>query len=192
MESVNKMDDNISRLKFIARLKKGEKINTKDMTVQQNNLLTKINRSFLSIDNRTNTLNFLVETVKKGFEELQTHIDNMEINIFDKTMGSNILLDLENCKNGFSNLKDTYVDDIMFCCKIDTIDQEIDARLKSIKTKYFSTSIEHNSVPISISHKKFGAGIYSDSSVDSVSIKENCVNVKNVIGSVPSSFGSIE
>ena len=56
---INEEDDNISKLKFIGKLKKGDKINIKYMVVQQNNLITKLNRTLYNVDNRTNTLNFI-------------------------------------------------------------------------------------------------------------------------------------
>lgn len=139
-------DDNISRLKFIGKIKKGDKINLKYMYVQQNNIFTKINRSFFSVDNRSNTLNFITDTIKKGFEELKVHIDNNTI--FDSTIASNMVVDLDNCKNGLTNLKDTYNDDVMFCCKIDTILQEIDARIEEIKTnnKFINKNLDSNNL----------------------------------------------
>lgn len=139
-------DDNISRLKFIGKIKKGDKINLKYMYVQQNNIFTKINRSFFSVDNRSNTLNFITDTIKKGFEELKVHIDNNTI--FDSTIASNMVVDLDNCKNGLTNLKDTYNDDVMFCCKIDTILQEIDARVEEIKTnnKFINKNLDSNNL----------------------------------------------
>ena len=135
---INEEDDNISKLKFIGKLKKGDKINIKYMVVQQNNLITKLNRKLYNVDNRTNTLNFISDTVKKGFEELLLHINNNTV--FDTNIGNNITADLDNCKIGLGNMKDTYSDDLMFCCKIDTILQEIDARLEEIK----SNKLDHN------------------------------------------------
>lgn len=144
-------EDNISRLKFIGKIKKGEKINIKDMYVQANNILTKINRSFVNVDNRNNTLSFILETIKKSFEELLSHLNKSQDNLFDLSISTNMILDLENCKIGLVNLKDTYVDDLMFCCKVDTIIQDIDARLEEIKSNY--TFIKTKSAPININNK---------------------------------------
>ena len=141
-------DDNISRLKFIGKIKKGEKIVTKGMYVQPNNILTKLNRSFVNVDNRNNTLSFILDTIKKSFDELIAHLGKSKDNLFDLNIASNIILDLENSKIGLLNLKDTYNDDIMFCCKIDTIIQDIDARLDEIKSKYTFTA----KAPIPLRH----------------------------------------
>jgi hypothetical protein len=127
----NDEDDNISRLKFIGKIQKGDKINIKYMFVQPNNIFTRIIRSFYYCDNRNNTLAFLTETVKKCFDELITHIGNGTL--FDMTIANNIIQDFDNCKSGLINLKDTYNDDVMFCCKIDKIIQDVDARLEEIK-----------------------------------------------------------
>jgi hypothetical protein len=88
------------------------------------------------VDNRNNTLGFIMETIKKSFDELLTHLDKSKDNLFDLNIASNMVQDLENSKAGLNNLKDTYFDDLMFCCKIDTIVQDIDARLEQIKSNY--------------------------------------------------------
>ena len=141
-------EDNISRLKFIGKIKKGDKINIKDMYVQPNNIITRLNRSFVNVDNRNNTLSFILETIKKSFDELLTHLDKGKDNLFDFNISSNIISDLENSKVGLVNLKDTYNDDLMFCCKVDTIIQDIDARLEQIKSKY--KFISNKSAPIAV------------------------------------------
>jgi len=130
--SVDKTDDDIlSKLKFIGKIKKEEKICVKNMTVQQNNIFTKLSRSFIIVDSRENTLNFLSHTIKRSFELLSLHMTGKTL--FDKSMTEHIMIDLENSKQGLSNLKSTYVNDLMFCCKIDTLIQEIDARLEELK-----------------------------------------------------------
>lgn len=144
-------EDNISRLKFIGKIKKGEKINVKDMAVQPNNMYTKIHRSLVIVDNRNNTLAFILDTVKKSFEELLIHLDKSQENLFDLNISTNMIQDLENSKNGLNNLKDTYLDDLMFCCKIDTIIQDIDARLEEIKSNY--SFVKPKSNPINIPSK---------------------------------------
>jgi hypothetical protein len=148
-------EDNISRLKFIGKIKKGEKINIKDMVVQPNNVYTKIHRSFVIVDNRNNTLSFIFDTVKKSFEELLHHLDKSQTNLFDLNISTNMIQDLENCKIGLVNLKDTYLDDLMFCCKVDTINQDIDARLEEIKSNY--AFIKQKSNPINIPNKNISS-----------------------------------
>ena len=131
---MNTNEDIVPKLKFISRLNKGDKINVKNLYIQPNNFINKISRSFIHIDDRTNTLIFVINTVKKGFDLFLQHIDNK--NPFDNILCQNILYDLKNSINGLLNLKETYVDDIMFVCKIDSLIEEIEAKLIEINNKY--------------------------------------------------------
>jgi len=134
---MNTNDDIIPKLKFISRLNKGDKINVKNLYIQSNNFFNKISRSFFHIDDRTNTLIFVNNTVKKGFDLFLQHIESS--NPFDSILCQNILYDLKNSINGLLNLKETYGDDIMFVCKIDSLIEEIQARLIDIDNKYKMT-----------------------------------------------------
>ena len=53
----------ISKLKFIGKLQKGEKINVRMLYVQQDGIVTQFLRTFLQ-DNRTKTLGFVQDTIK--------------------------------------------------------------------------------------------------------------------------------
>ena len=59
--NINNMESDkevISRLKFIGKIQKGEKINVKYMFVQPKGIATRISRTIINQDNRNNTLNF--------------------------------------------------------------------------------------------------------------------------------------
>lgn len=43
--------------------------------------------------------------------------------------------DLRNCKSGLQNIRETYIEDLMFCCKIDALIEETDARINDVETK---------------------------------------------------------
>ena len=62
----NSLDSNqelISTLKFIGSIKKGEKINTKKLYIQQEGFLTSFSRTLLNQDNRWNTKNLIEHTI---------------------------------------------------------------------------------------------------------------------------------
>jgi len=126
-------DEIIPKLKFISKLNKGDKINVKNLYIQPNNFINKISRSFFNIDDRTNTLMFVNNTVKKGFELLLSHIESR--NPFDIILCQHLISDLKNSKTGLLNLKETYIDDIMFICKIDALIEETDAKLIEIESR---------------------------------------------------------
>lgn len=124
----------IPRIKFISKIQKGEKINVRHLSIQQDNLITKFIRSFIQTDTRANTSTFIYHSIKKGFEILNMHVTSNDP--FDRALCKNLIVDLRNCRVGILNLKDTYVDDIMFCCKLDALLEDTEARLNDIETKY--------------------------------------------------------
>ncbi len=139
------MDDTsevISRLKFLAKINKGEKINTRHgshLSVQPDGILTSISRSFFNTDNRDNAITFIVHAFKRGFELMEKFASSMTT--YDKAMTANLHHDIYNSLAGLENLKATYATDVMFCCKIDTIIQETVARLIQTGEKY---NIQYN------------------------------------------------
>ena len=128
---INKdMTDNkeiISRLKFIGRVKKGEKINVKHMYVQPDSITTKITRTFFTHDNRNNTVSFLLNTLSNGFQIINLYLNSKRLS--ERHQSIHILNDIKNTKLGIQNLKVTYCEDTMFCCTLDTLLQDIDAKL---------------------------------------------------------------
>jgi len=134
---INRMDsyqEIISRLKFIGKLKKGEKINTKQMYVQQEGIATMISRTFWSQDNRINTINFIHEIIKFSFELLHNY--NRSDNGSEQELAKHIINDLRQVNKGLENLKHTYILDTKFCCDIDTLIEDIKAKLVNYNEKY--------------------------------------------------------
>lgn len=127
-------DDIIPRIKFIGRIQKGEKVNVKHMNVQQDSLIMKVIRSFIHNDTRANTFTFINNTIKKGFDILNLHLGTDKA--YDKSLCQNLMNDLRQCKSGMLNIRETYIEDLMFCCKIDALIEETDARLNDIEVKY--------------------------------------------------------
>jgi hypothetical protein len=135
MNYLNKMDDEIiPRIKFIGKIQKGEKINVKYMNIQRDNILTKIIRSFIHTDTRSNTITFITNTIKRGFDILTQHLGSEKQ--YDKSLCLNLINDLRKCKTGMINIKETYIEDLMFCCKIDALTEETDSRINDIESKY--------------------------------------------------------
>jgi len=116
----------ISKLKFIGKLQKGEKINIRMLYVQQDGVITQFIRTFLQ-DNRSKTLSFIQDTINKSFD-LITYYDKSS-RLSERIMSNNLIDDLKRSKNGLVNLKDTYCDDVKFCCDLETLLQLIDAKL---------------------------------------------------------------
>ena len=132
--NINNMESDkevMSRLKFIGKVQKGEKINVKYMFVQPEGIATRISRTLINQDNRNNTLNFVRSTITRTFEIITSYSSSNKES--QRHICLHIIKDLQQCKTGLLNLKDTYLSDIKFTCDIDTLLQEIDAKLSEIE-----------------------------------------------------------
>jgi hypothetical protein len=132
-----RMDSNkeiVSRLKFIGRIQKGEKINTRHMYVQQDGFTTTIARTFINQDNRANCLSFIQDTISKAFDLLSLYERSDRES--DMMICLNIVKDIQSAKIGINNIKETYIIDVKFSCDLDTLIEFIDARLVGLIHKY--------------------------------------------------------
>ena len=128
--NIYKMDGDqeiISRLKFIGKLKKGEKVNTRHLYVQPDGIGTSLSRTFINQDNRGNALNFCQETITRSFE-LLAMFERSEKQA-EKVLCKKIIQDLQQSTVGLNNLKFTYISDTKFCCDMDTILETVLAKL---------------------------------------------------------------
>ena len=126
---MNSSQETISRLKFIGKLQKGEKINTHAMIIQPDTWYASFSRTFLCRDNRSNTLKLVREVVDNSFKLLFSYRESE--NEPEKILYGLLITDLTNATIGLGNLKSTYILDTKFCCDIETIISEITARLSN-------------------------------------------------------------
>lgn len=127
--------DVISKLKFIGRIQKGEKINVRNMQVQADTMITRFTRTFFVIDNRTNAYNFIESIINRSFDIIHLTLSKSPVKTIDRKTISNLITDLKNSMAGISNMRDTYSDDIMFCCKLDALIESIKLKLDDIEEK---------------------------------------------------------
>jgi hypothetical protein len=120
-----------SRLKFIGRIQRGEKVDVSRKCVLADTWYNNIWRTIWGTESREATLEFIDKTVKCGLEfALQTSSNQQ--NPFRETTVQSILQDLANACNGMENLKDTYKCDLMFGCQMDTLIHYIQTRLSQM------------------------------------------------------------
>ena len=125
----------ISKLKFLSKVQKCEKINVNGLFVQLDGLKTTVSRTIWNPDSRQNTLTFVESTINKSCTLIDLYLRSEKSS--EVQMGKNILKDLNDSKVGIANLKHTYSEDVMFCSKIDTFLQIIDAKIVELKGKYY-------------------------------------------------------
>lgn len=120
--------DVISKLKFLSKISKGEKINVNKLMLQTEGLVTSVSRSIWNTDNRNNAITFIQNTISQSITIVFKFAKSERES--EKILAKEIIKDLKNSKIGILNLKSAYNDDTMFCCNIDTFVQNIDAKLQ--------------------------------------------------------------
>lgn len=129
--SMENNEEVISRLKFISHIQKDEKINVRQVNRQPNNFLTKIYRTIIYPDNRTNALKFIRDVLYRTFEIIETLIIKNDI-VTCKVIFSDLL----KSKIGMNNLKYTYSEDTKFCCDMDVLVEFLCSKILFFKEKH--------------------------------------------------------
>jgi hypothetical protein len=143
--------ETISKLKLIGKLQNGDKLNTKYIFIQKDGFLTRLSRWLYWQDNRQNTINFVRNTIYSTFTLIITLKKSNKR--YDNLILLNIVEDLESAKLGMVNLKNTYADDIKFCCDLETLLESVEVELTKHRPEEVDLThpdlIQDNGVPIS-------------------------------------------
>lgn len=118
--------DIISKLKFVSRIKSGQKVDSRAMRIQENTYFNSFIRTLFQ-DNRHNALVLFKDIIGKAFQSITQ--------CQDKILVSNIIDDIRQCISGLENFKVTYGDDVMFTCEIDTLIDDIELKLGQYDTQ---------------------------------------------------------
>ena len=128
------LQDLFSRLKFITKIKQGEKINVPHMYTQENNWKTTVVRTLWDTDTRQNAQNFIKETIQNCFEIIFLNLKTN--NVAKMELVKSMILDIYLAKRGIMNIKYTYRNDTMFVCALETLELRIDAQMTELRGKY--------------------------------------------------------
>nr|WQM87225.1 hypothetical protein [Marseillevirus cajuinensis] len=110
MEKYNKI---LSELKFLSKLRKGEKIMVKTMTVQQGDFFSGLYRTFVG-ESREATLDFVCEVWDQTVELIRDEKTTEECR---KSLCEN----LSESKKGIISLLGTYEHDRYFCSRLESL-----------------------------------------------------------------------
>ena len=133
--------ETISKLKLIGKLQNGDKLNTKYVFIQKDGFLTRLSRWLYWVDNRVNTINFVRNTLYSTFTLITTLKKTNRR--YDNLILLNIVEDLESAKLGMVNLKNTYADDIKFCCDIETLLESVEVELTKHRPNEEDVDLAH-------------------------------------------------
>lgn len=109
----------MSDLKLIGAIRKNQKLDTIRKCIQQDDWVTTIRRSFLTIDNRHNAFEFISSTIDTCFDLCTLFLTQRTA--AELEICKQIRADLQLAIGGATNLKGTYVTDIGFGCQIDQL-----------------------------------------------------------------------
>lgn len=123
-------DDVMSKLKFIGRLKKGEKIDTVYNCVQDPSLWSRARRALSGSDSRNSGLLFIKNIIDRSFELIRMYKNSEKKQ--DQYNMRQIVKDLSSAMVGILNFRETYSDDSMFVCRTEVLIQSIHARMQDL------------------------------------------------------------
>jgi hypothetical protein len=137
-----KVQEVIGRLKFLAKIRHGEKINVRELFVRDNDsvaqrfLRTLHNwTTYLSasqtVESKEATLAFINETVNNAITLIAVY--RKDADEFKQNIADIIINNLESSKAGISNLISTYKGDRRFISEAEAGIQTLEARIKSMK-----------------------------------------------------------
>ena len=123
------VQDIVSKLLFISKIREGEKINISRLTLCQDNWSTKVYRT-LGRESRCSTLEFIREVFGEAFDLSSKYLNTD--NKFYRDIGTMILTNLQKSKAGLTNLTKTYAEDRMFISKIETLTSTLETKYDDI------------------------------------------------------------
>ncbi len=128
--------DILSKLKFLSKIKVGEKINCRFYFVRDNNSLiqrflrTIRNFSAENSENKTSTLEFINDIINKTINLICLYKTNG--NPFSQQISELLIENLKESKNGILNLVKTYEDDRIFVSKLESFIDGFELKLLNI------------------------------------------------------------
>ena len=126
------LENIISKLKFISKIREGEKVDVKTLTIVDPDIPSRAHRTFISRESRVETYSFIKTVIDRGIGMLYYYLDTKET--FHSEMVRLLVVNLKDSKKGITNLTITYEKDRKFVSDIETLMETMDAKIQ-IKNK---------------------------------------------------------
>lgn len=132
------IDQILTNLKIISKIKKGEKMITNNMIMEIDNRYLQWFRRWWEQNSRISTVDFFNKILERAFQIIDETYDNKDQkNYYFNEENSRILqkfsLELTNARQGLNNLKETYTDDETTKSQLDIMDEKINQRIEKIQ-----------------------------------------------------------
>jgi hypothetical protein len=129
LQLTEKNHETITHLKFIGTFQPNEKINIRNMTIENQTVITPLLRLFYG-ESREKTHTFLRNTIDRSFEIVNSIMYSEKLT--DKSTVKNIIKDLMKAITGIKNIQKTYRDDKLFVCNMENMIEQISAKVYEI------------------------------------------------------------
>lgn len=133
------IDQILTNLKIISKIKKGEKIiTTNNMIMEIDNRYFQWARRWWEQNSRISTVDFFNKILERAFQIIDDTYNNKDKeNYYFNEENSRILqkfsLELNNSCQGLNNLKETYTDDETVKSQLDIMTEKINIRIEKIQ-----------------------------------------------------------
>lgn len=124
----------LTRLKFIGTIQPGEKLNVSSLKIEQASSYIAPIKRYLYNESRQETYNFVYNIIEQAFVILFTLAPSAKIS--DNMVCSNIIQDLHQALQGVKSLQETYKDDKMFVCELETLIQAVESKILEARQKH--------------------------------------------------------
>lgn len=130
----------LSTLKFIAKIREGEKIDVKTMSIVRPDFPSRAYRTFISRESRNETFEFIKTSINKAIDMVYYYLSmdrKSDRNSSDKNTKDNfhrdvakvIITNIVEAKKGLYNLTVTYEEDRKFVTDIETVMETLEIKI---------------------------------------------------------------
>lgn len=136
------VQDIVSKLKFISKIQQNQIIDLRSFSIMEPCISTSLYRTCIRLgsENRENVLLFFTNIINSSLDLVTKYLN------YDKDYYTNIALmivsSLEKARGGIINFKKTYINDVMFCSKIETLIETLDIKYNNLKHYYLKRQSE--------------------------------------------------
>ncbi len=127
-ESIEKI---LSTLKFISKIREGERIDVKTMVIVKQDIPSRLHRTLISRETRNETLDFLRKSINTAISVIYYYAKSD--NIFDQDITKILIENLINSIIGIKNLTVTYEEDRKFVSDLETLMQTLETKIQQKK-----------------------------------------------------------
>jgi hypothetical protein len=123
--------ETLSKLRFLAKIRPGEKIDVPSLTMSEDTWRTRFYRTFFSGQSRQSTYGFLAETFDVAdalAKECKTSLNEHSLSYF-----SMLLESMKAAREGCSNLLNTYNEDRMYVASLQTLLDTVDVKISALE-----------------------------------------------------------